>query len=142
MSHLFNPRFDPWDPNTETNNLPDVDFSEINWDDPASVFSAIGGGPGTSLPIPKMISPEQVRKQASERSIQIFSDWELLNAILDRHEPMIHKRWLKKTKNQRLETLLAAWPKMSAAHRPDFLAFRKENERERETGTKFREAYM
>jgi hypothetical protein len=24
-----------------------------------------------------------------------------LNSILDRHEPVIHKRWAKKTKNQR-----------------------------------------
>ncbi|PVH94037.1 hypothetical protein DM02DRAFT_603094 [Periconia macrospinosa] len=31
---------------------------------------------------------------------------------------------------------------MSVAHRPDFLAFRKETEREREAGTKFRDAFM
>src|SRR4051794_1971815 len=119
MSHVFNPRFDPFDPTLDTDNLPDVNFSEIDWNDPASIFGALGGGPGTNLPIPSFISPEQVRKQANERSIQIFSDWELLNAILDRHEPTIHKRWLKKTKKQRLEILSTAWPKMSATHRPD-----------------------
>ena len=119
-----------------------MDLNGIDWSDPESFFRAIGGGPGTNLPIPKMISPSQVKKQASEYSSQIFSNQVLLKDILDRHEPTIHKRWAKKTRNQRLEILLAAWPKISVAHRPDFMAFRKETEREREAGTKFRDAFM
>ncbi|KAF2688061.1 hypothetical protein K458DRAFT_401459 [Lentithecium fluviatile CBS 122367] len=137
----FNPRFDPFNPD-HIRDLPDVDFSNIDWNDPASIFGSLGAGPGTNLPIPKMISPAQVKKEARERSRQIFKDWELLNAILDRHEPTILKRWTKKSRSQRVKILLDAWPNMSATHRPDFLAFRSEAERQREAGTTFREAYM
>ena len=140
MPEGFNPRFDPFNPD-HTRDLPDVDVSRVDWNDPASIFGALGGGPG-KLPIPKMISPEEVRAQAKKHSTQIFEDWELLIAILDHHGATVHRRWLKRSKKQRLELLLAAWPKMSSAHRPDFLAFRKETERQREAGTKFREAYM
>jgi plasmid maintenance system killer protein len=118
-----------------------MDFSGIDYKDPASFFAALQAG-GSSLPIPKMISPGQVKKQAIKRSIQIFKDWELLKAILDRHEATIHKRWTKKTKNQRVKILLAGWPNMSVSHRPHNEAFREENEHQREASTKFREAYL
>lgn len=65
-----------------------------------------------------------------------------MNGILDRHEPTIHKPWAKKTKNQRVQTLLGAWPKMSPFHRPDFAAFKRETPAQRDAGTKFRDAYM
>jgi hypothetical protein len=136
------PRFDPFN-DEHTRDLPgsDDDFSGVDWNDPASFFNAIGAGPG-GLPMPKMVSAQDVKKQAKQHSIRIFQDWELLKAVLDRHEPTIHKRWLKKTRNQRVALLLAAWPNMSAAHRPDFVAFRKETVSQRERGTKFKEAYM
>jgi hypothetical protein len=73
---------------------------------------------------------------------QIFSDWERLNAILDRHQAMIYKRWAKKPRKQRVEVLLAAWPKMSAKPRPDFDTFKRETEQQRGAGTKFRDAYL
>lgn len=89
-----------------------AELANVDWNDPASVFGALGGGAGTSLPIPKMITPQEVRSKATERSTAIFADWELLKAILERHEATIHKRWLKKTKNQCAEILLKAWPGM------------------------------
>jgi hypothetical protein len=49
------------------------------------------------------------------------------------------KRWTKKTKQQRLQVLLAAWPNMPTMYRPDFAAFRKESVAQREAGTKFRD---
>ncbi|KAK3048401.1 hypothetical protein LTR09_010232 [Extremus antarcticus] len=112
-----------------------MDFSNLDYNDPESVMRAMGGGPGTNLPIPESVTPQK-------RSDQIFSDWNQLKSILDRHAGTIHKRWAKKTKTQRVEILLAAWPHMPATHRPDFAAFRKENVRQREAGTKFRGAYM
>ncbi|KAF1993897.1 hypothetical protein P154DRAFT_47978 [Amniculicola lignicola CBS 123094] len=141
MSGSFNSRFDPFSPE-HTANLPDMDLSNIDWNDPASVFGALGGGGPGGLPIPKVASPTEIQKHVKEFSTQIFSDWAILKAILDRHESTIHKRWAKKGRKQRVELLLAAWPNMSATHRPDFLAFTKETERERERGTKFRDAYM
>ncbi|KAL9109591.1 MAG: hypothetical protein Q9227_005771 [Pyrenula ochraceoflavens] len=122
--------------------LPDVDLSNVDFNDPASFFKALGGGAGTNLPIPELMPPQEVRQNAKSMSTQIFKDWHLLQHILDRHESTIHKRWLKRTRNQRVEILLAAWPKVSTSHRPDFAAFKKESEAQRDSGTKFREAYM
>ncbi|KAK5170245.1 uncharacterized protein LTR77_004831 [Saxophila tyrrhenica] len=119
-----------------------MDLSDLDFNDPDAVMRAMGGGAGTNLPVPTSLSPQQVRREARDRSKQIFADWYQLRAILDRHAPAIHKRWGKKTKNQRKEILLAVWPNMAATHRPDFAAFRKENERQRAAGTKFRDAYM
>ncbi|KAK3691624.1 hypothetical protein LTR37_018503 [Vermiconidia calcicola] len=116
-------------------------MATVDYNDPASMFRALGAGPG-HLPFPEIVGPEHVRLQSRQSSAQIFSDWKLLNDILDRHEATVQKRWAKKTKNQRVEILLTAWPKMSATHRPDFAAFRREGMQDRETGTKFREAYM
>ena len=119
--------------------LPDADLSGVDYNDPASFFRALGG---TNLPIPKTMSPQQVRDGAKTMSTEIFRDWDLLKNILDRHEATIHKRWAKKTRNQRVEILLATWPQMSVSHRPDVAAFKKESERQREVGTKFKEAFM
>ena len=54
---------------------------------------------------------------------KLFRDVEILNRIVTRHEAVIRKRWLKKGKAQRRDVLLAAWPDMHIAHRPDFTIF-------------------
>ncbi len=78
------------------------------------------------LPMPSSFpTPEEVRKEALPRSRSIFSDWTLLNCIIERYEAVLRKRWLKKTREQRKTILLAAWPRMSPTHRPDFDAFAK-----------------
>ncbi|KAF9577087.1 hypothetical protein BGW38_007927, partial [Lunasporangiospora selenospora] len=68
----------------------------------------------------------QAKKEARERVKNIFEDWDLLNHIIQRHEATIRKRWLKKSRDQRRNTLLHAWPKMPKMHRPDMDAFFKE----------------
>jgi len=78
-----------------------------------------------------------------ERSTEALSSWNKLRQILERHEDVIRKRWMKKTKTQRTAIVLKAWPNMSPAHRPDYEAMRKENPSvKRPEGTRFREAYM
>lgn len=95
----------------------------MDWNSPASVVAAVGGGGGGHLPMPKTVHPKKVRSEALERSTAIFTHWNILRAILDRHEETIHKRWLKKTKTQRVEMLLRAWPNMvSCCHRLSSLA--------------------
>ncbi|KAI1757942.1 hypothetical protein F4782DRAFT_475780 [Xylaria castorea] len=74
-----------------------------------------------------MATPTEVRKEAQMRSKNVFANYETLHAILSRHELTIHKRWSKKTRQQRQKILLNAWPGMPAAHRPDFDAFRRTN---------------
>ncbi|KAK4542982.1 hypothetical protein LTR36_005980 [Oleoguttula mirabilis] len=120
-----------------------MDFSNMDFSDPASMFRAMGiGGPGGGLPMPEMITAKTARSEAKLYRSQIVDDGRLLCAILERHEGTIHKRWAKKTRQQRLKILLSAWPGMSAHHRPDFDAFRRESPQERERSTKFKDAYM
>jgi hypothetical protein len=88
------------------------------------------------------MEPPQVRQLCSERSTRIFANHDRLARILDRHEATIQKRWTKKTKHQRLQILLDGWPNMAPGHRPDFAAFRKESEAQREGGTKFRDHFV
>ncbi|KAG0004385.1 hypothetical protein BGZ79_009456 [Entomortierella chlamydospora] len=103
------------------------------WRDPKSFFDSIELPKPSSFP-----TPDEVRKEAHERVTKIFKDWTLLNHIVQRHETMIQKRWLKKTREQRKNILLRAWPKMSVSHRPDMEAFL----REKQKSTVFREAYL
>jgi hypothetical protein len=117
-------------------------LSNMDGKDPG-MFRTLGLGPGISVPLPSRIYPDEIQKEARQRSDRIFDDWKLLRAILDRHEPTIYKRWSKKMRNQRTEVLLAAWPKMAATHRPDFVALGMEDKDQRESGrTKFRDSYM
>lgn len=53
--------------------------------------------------------------------------WLTLPQTVTRHEATVQKRWLKKTRRQRLSILLDAWPAMAAVHRPNFRALQKES---------------
>jgi hypothetical protein len=79
---------------------------------------------GLDLPVPKEVDLVQTSTFAKSFSHRIFSDWTQLNAIIKRFEPVIRKRWLKKSAKQRREILLAARPSMPLIHRPDFVGFR------------------
>lgn len=80
-------------------NLLGVDFN-----DPASFFKALGGDAGTNLPIPDLMSPEDVRRVAKERTTNIFASHKTLHEMLLRHEATIHKRWTKRNRQQRLNS--------------------------------------
>lgn len=110
-------------------------------DDPLRFLKAMGAGNPGALPLPDLMSAPEVQRLCAERSKAIFASQARLRGILDRHEPTIQKRWMKKTKQQRLTVLRGAWDKMSATHRPDFAAFRKETEAQRTAGTKYKDAF-
>ncbi|KAK0744793.1 hypothetical protein B0T21DRAFT_358403 [Apiosordaria backusii] len=116
-------------------NLCDVDFNN------PSRFAELLG-PNSALPIPVFKSPGDVRKETRERSQTIHETYNTLHAIVTRHEETIQKRWVKKSGQQRRKVLLECWPGMSAVHRPDFEAFRKETMEQRDQGTKYRESFM
>ncbi|RDW93396.1 uncharacterized protein DSM5745_00718 [Aspergillus mulundensis] len=82
----------------------------LRWDIPGETATA------HAFPIR---SPDQVRKESDSMAKRIFQNYETLNAILQRHEPTIHNRWLKKNRRQKLAILLEGWPNMPAQHRPD-----------------------
>ncbi|KAK2760336.1 hypothetical protein FQN54_002404 [Arachnomyces sp. PD_36] len=91
---------------------------------------------------PSFPTAEEVKKEAEKRAKEIFADRTTLRKVLDRHEDVIRKRWMKKTKEQRKKVLLTAFPQLPPIHRPDYLAFRMENKEQRDKGTKFGHAFL
>lgn len=94
------------------------------------------------LPIPKLASPDDVRRESKARSASIFASHSNLRGILVRHEATIQKRWTKKTRTQRQAILLKAWPNMPTMHRPDFEAFKRESRKNRNPGTQHRDSFI
>ncbi|KAH7230238.1 hypothetical protein BKA59DRAFT_478182 [Fusarium tricinctum] len=129
-------RFDPFSEEARQLDKQGPPLPDIDWSDPHAFLTAMGG------PMPELPSPDKVRQQAAGYSSKIFTSYDLLKGILERHEATIQKRWTKKTRQQRLQILLKAWPAIPASHRPDFEAFRKEPKEEREKGTKFKDHFM
>lgn len=75
--------------------------------------------------------------------MSIFADFALLGRLLNSHEAIIHKRWLKKSNVSRCKVLQEAWPsKMASNHRPEFDALEKEDERKRCSNTDYRDEYL
>lgn len=70
--------------------------------DPEAMFKAM------SLPVPEIKSADEVRREADERRAHVIGYYITLREILKRHEATIQKRWLKKTRSQRLAILLEA----------------------------------
>ncbi|KAG0090430.1 hypothetical protein BGZ93_005412 [Podila epicladia] len=91
----------------------------VSYDDPKSFFNSL-----SNLPQPSSYpTADEVRREARERVTNVFDDWTVLHHIIQRHEATIQKRWLKKSRDQRRNTLLHAWPNMPKMHRPDLEAF-------------------
>ena len=81
----------------------------------------------SNLPAPTPPSFSEVQDDAYKRSRNIFEYWNKLHGILNQYEPVLQRRWIKKTHKQRTKVLLAAWgPDMATTHRPDFQALRRE----------------
>ncbi|KAM0417459.1 hypothetical protein ACHAPT_012521 [Fusarium lateritium] len=116
----------------------DEELEEIDWSNPESFLEAMG----IKGLMPKRPSPAEVRQEAEGKSRQIFAAYETLSKIIERHEATIQKRWSKKTRRQRQQILLNAWPGMPAPHRPDFDALRKESREQRERGSRYRDHFM
>ncbi|KAF2267621.1 hypothetical protein CC78DRAFT_62548 [Lojkania enalia] len=76
------------------------------------------------LPRPSsMLSPDEVRRKSQESAKKVFEDWQTLGSIIQRHEELIRKRWVKKSQQQKKTILLTAWPNIPTQHRPDIEAF-------------------
>ncbi|KAI4618674.1 hypothetical protein J4E80_005276 [Alternaria sp. BMP 0032] len=68
----------------------------------------------------------QSQSHASALAENICADYKLLNDTVIRHEPLIRKRWSKKSVAQRSEILRSACPTIAMEHQPDF-AWRHQN---------------
>lgn len=115
-----------------------IPLGEIDYNDPAAFLQMLGA---MHLPIPQVVSPAEVRRQAGERRDVVLSSYKTLGDLLSRHEATIQKRWAKKSRTARTKILLECWPNMAKAHRADFAVFR-EGEQSRTTAERRREAYM
>lgn len=68
-----------------------------------------------------ILSAAEVNAERLEVVKDIFSVFAALGATLERYETTIHKRWLKKTKEQRRVVVQKAWMvEMAQCHRPDW----------------------
>ncbi|KAJ4203294.1 hypothetical protein NW767_005411 [Fusarium falciforme] len=134
-------RYNPWKFDPELGNPEDFDdgkLAGVDWSNPKSFLDAMG----IEGPVPKMPTAAEVRREAEGNSCEIFAAYDTLSKIIQRHEATIQKRWSKKTRQQRLQILLNAWPGMPASHRPDFEAVRKESKEQRESGTRYKDHFM
>ncbi|GJJ74586.1 hypothetical protein EMPS_06944 [Entomortierella parvispora] len=97
----------------------------MSWSDPEFIKDFIRS---SHLPQPsRFLTPEIVIQESQAHVKNIFDDWNLLNRIILRHEASIQKRWLKKSREQRRNTLLHAWPQMPKKHLPDLEVYLDEN---------------
>lgn len=97
-----------------------LSFDQIDWSNPEAAFDAMGIGQPGGLRMPQIISARACRDQAQTRSVSIYQNYELLNAIVVRHEATLQNRWKKKTKEARRKIVQIAWgAPMSKTHRPD-----------------------
>lgn len=115
--------------------------SQDFYDDPRNFFAAMNAA-NPSLPMPTLPSKNEVQRLAKQRATSIFADREALLSIYDRYGGTIHRRWTKKTSEQRRKILLKAFPTMPAMHRPDFEAFRRESTKQRRSDTNFYDSYL
>ncbi|KAH7308418.1 hypothetical protein B0I35DRAFT_441908 [Stachybotrys elegans] len=92
-----------------------------DYNDPATLAALTG------MAAPPTMSPEQLRAKAEGLSQNILANYDILQAILARHETVIQKRWGKKKKQQKLTILEESWPGMAKMHRPDFALWRRKS---------------
>lgn len=83
----------------------------------------------------------QIRRTIKETADRIFANYRELQAVIERHEATIQKRWSKKSELKRRTVLLGAWPKMASDHRPDVELVRRQKPGQVFTGVE-RDAFL
>jgi hypothetical protein len=63
------------------------------------------------------------RRVSRSLVIEIMDLFQSLNLLVLHHEALIRTRWRKKSRAQKEEILLAAWPNMARVHRPDMASY-------------------
>jgi hypothetical protein len=108
----------------------DVDLGHPDYNDPATLakLSELAGRPA-----PPTMSPGLLGTKARDLSQSILASFDMLRETLVRHEATIHRRWVKKKKQQKIEILEHAWPGMAKTHRPDFALWRQNSTTLRQT---------
>lgn len=81
-------------------------------------------GRAGGIDTPGILNIKEYLKRTRAATGKLFKGWTTLQAIVERHESVVQKRWMKKTTKWRKEILLTAWPNMAAFHRPDLAIIR------------------
>ncbi|CAF9916959.1 MAG: hypothetical protein ALECFALPRED_010939 [Alectoria fallacina] len=90
----------------------------------------------------KLATFDKFQPLVKERPESIFNHFLRLRAILGKHEPTLHKRWCKKSPEQRRKMLLSAWPDMAPNHSPDLKVLWQEASPTYQSTSRFRDAFM
>jgi hypothetical protein len=85
-------------------------------------FEKIIQAGANDVPATRVMPIEEIIIRAEELVENVLQSWIFLVICVVAHEETIRKRWLKKTRAQRRDVLLKAWPNMSSTHRQDFEA--------------------
>lgn len=88
------------------------------------IFSRHGPSPYQSLEYPTV---DEVRARVEPMNKRIWINYTHLQAIGQRFEAVIQRRWEKKSKVKRRETVLSAWgsgPAIAKEHRPELIHVR------------------
>lgn len=86
---------------------------------------------------------DEIVKMINNLTSSIFSDWLQLKEVAENYHDRLRKRWESKTKGDKADVLLEAWPDMPFAHRSDFHAYSNGNfGRNVQEMSQFRDAYM
>ncbi|KAH9906787.1 hypothetical protein F4778DRAFT_800764 [Xylariomycetidae sp. FL2044] len=90
------------------------------------------------------LSPAEAKKLGDGLLESVHCTYAELHQCVKRYEHVVRRRWTsKKSREQRKKLLLEAWPGMSPSHRPDLVAYRREDEDTRRAGlSTSRDAYM
>lgn len=111
------------------------------YNDPGRMFKELNEA-NPNFPVPELKTFEEVQSQAKEQAKIIFSTQKALAGILDKHEHILTKRWMKKSTEQRRKILVAVFPQIPLTHRPDFQAMRREKMEKTRSGTQFRDSWL
>ncbi|KAJ4383379.1 hypothetical protein N0V86_001426 [Didymella sp. IMI 355093] len=65
----------------------------------------------------------QCRRVSRSLVIEIMDLFQSLNLLVSHHESLIRTQWRKKSRAQKEEILLTAWPNMARVHRPDTASY-------------------
>ncbi|KAG8160077.1 hypothetical protein KVR01_010714 [Diaporthe batatas] len=69
-----------------------------------------------------------VRSEIKRTAQRIYDNWGSLEAIVQRHEATIQKRWTNKSITKRRDLLLEIWPNMARHQRPDIILANKSDD--------------
>lgn len=100
--------------------LPQREFNDYYGNiNPLKMGKTILEGRACGIDTPEILNIREYLKRTRAGTGKLFKGWTTLQAIVERNESVLQKRWMKMTTKWRREILLTAWPNMVVFHHPD-----------------------